>query len=293
MTPTRGLLTAAAIPVLMLGACAQPGTSGAAGAPATTGPVTESASLPAATASLVLRAEHRGGFVPPQFLAGRLPLVSVYADGSVITDGPVPAIAPGPALPNLQLVRITPQQVEALAAEATAAGVESGKDFGTPNVADIPSTRVSVVTGYGTQSVDVVALNGTPPDDKSLTAEQHAARKKLQTFVEKLTGLGAGKSEPYRPAEVAAIARPYTEPGDGLTAKPVEWPGPALPGEHLNKAVDLRCVAVSGERKAAVWAAAGKANQATPWVSGGKQWSVTFRPLLPEESGCAALRSAG
>ena len=114
MTRTRGLLTAAAIPVLMLGACAQPGSAGGAGAPASpapagSGPVTESASLPAGDDTVVLRVEHRGGFVPPQWLASRLPMVSVYADGRVISDGPVPAIAPGPALPNLLQGRITPE----------------------------------------------------------------------------------------------------------------------------------------------------------------------------------------
>ncbi|WP_433825168.1 hypothetical protein ACQP2E_23900 [Actinoplanes sp. CA-015351] len=290
MTRTRGLLTAAAIPMLMLGACAQPGAAGDAGAPGKSDPVTESVTAPSAD-DLVLRVQYRGGFVPPQFLIGRLPLVSVYADGRVITEGPTTLIYPGPALPNLQVARITPEEVKQLAAEAAGAGVETGADFGTPNVADIPSTRVSVVTGYGTQSVDVVALNEAQPDDSSLTAANQAARKKLKTFVDKLTSLGA-ESQPYAPEEIAAIAQAWTDPGDGLAGKPVTWPGPQLPGEYLNKTVAIRCLAVTGAEKDAVLAAAEKANQQTPWASGGKQWSVTFRPLLPDESGCESLRSA-
>jgi hypothetical protein len=38
-----------------------------------------------------------------------------------------------------------------------------------------------------------------------------------------------------------------------------------------------------------VLAAAATANAATPWDSGGTRWSVAFRPLLPDESGCADL----
>lgn len=276
--------------MLMLGACAQPGAAGDAGAPGKSDPVTESVTAPSAN-DLVLRVQYRGGFVPPQFLVGRLPMVSVYADGRVITEGPTTLIYPGPALPNLQVARITPEEVKQLAAEAGEAGVETGTDFGSPNVADAPSTHVSVVTGYGTQSVDVVALNETQPDDSSLTPANQAARKTLKTFVDKLTSLGA-ESQPYTPEEVAVIAQPWTDPGDGLGGKPVAWPGAQLPGEFLNKTVAIHCLAVSGAEKDTVLEAAGKANQQTAWTSGGKQWSVMFRPLLPDESGCESLRSA-
>ncbi|MEU4692929.1 hypothetical protein [Actinoplanes sp. NPDC023714] len=292
MTLTRGLLTAAAIPIVLLGACAQPGTSGEAGAApdrATSDPVTESARADAD--AVVLRVQYRGGFVPPQFLAGRLPLVSVYADGRVITEGPTTLIYPGPALPNLQVARITPEEVTQLAAEATEAGVKTGADFGRPGVADIPSTVVTVTTGYGTETVAVEALNEAQPDDGALTAENKADRERLKTFVGKLTSLGAD-AQPYAPEEVAAIARPWTDPGDGLAGKPVTWPGPRLPGEALNATAGVNCLAVTGAEKDAVLAAAAKANQQTPWESGGKQWSVTFRPLLPDESGCASLRRA-
>ncbi|MEU4428555.1 hypothetical protein AB0F81_48725 [Actinoplanes sp. NPDC024001] len=295
LTATRGLLVAAAIPVLLLGACARPGTAAetSAGDGAAGGPALESASVPAGDPDRVaLRVDYRGGFVPPDYLVGRLPMVTVYADGRVITDGPVPLIAPGPALPNLQVQRIEPGTVRKLAAEAVAAGVKDGADFGSPGVADVPSTRVTVDTGYGTETVEAIALREAQPDDPALTAEQKAARKKLAAFVDKLTGLSTA-TKPYEPDEVAAIASPYVKSDDGLGGAPVPWPGPALPGEALNPALDVHCLSVTGAQKDAVWAAAQKANQQTPWESGGKQWRVMFRPLLPDESGCAALQGSG
>jgi len=45
-------------------------------------------------------------------------------------------------------------------------------------------------------------------------------------------------------------------------------------------------VAVSGEEWAALVPIAQHANQLTPWTSGGEEFSVLFRPLLPDESSC-------
>jgi hypothetical protein len=50
-------------------------------------------------------------------------------------------------------------------------------------------------------------------------------------------------------------------------------------------------VTATGDQARAVLDAAASATQLTPWVSGdGTRWSVLFRPLLPDESGCADLR---
>jgi hypothetical protein len=41
-----------------------------------------------------------------------------------------------------------------------------------------------------------------------------------------------------------------------------------------------------------VLTAAADATAITPWGSGGDTWSLLFRPLLPEETGCADLKGA-
>ncbi|MEV0715645.1 hypothetical protein AB0H87_13445, partial [Asanoa sp. NPDC050611] len=107
-------------------------------------------------------------------------------------------------------------------------------------------------------------------------------------------GAGAVKEEGgYAAKAVAAIATPYVKPENvvdlGGPQAPVAWPGPALPGDRLNANLDVGCVTAEGDEAKAVLAAAGKANAATPWESGGKQWSVLLRPILPDESGCADL----
>jgi hypothetical protein len=279
---------AAAVPLIMLSACAQAAGSGATGSSASPG-----ATTPQGADTLVVRAESFGGFVPADLTVGTLPSVSVYGDGRVITEGPVPAIAPGPALPNLQVQMITPELVQRLAKDALAAGVRGGADFGRPGVADAPSTRITVTTAEGTQSVTVEALGEAQANDPQLTAAQREARAKLSAYVQKVTDLSTATGMPatsaYAPEAVAVLAHPFTASGD-LSSPEIAWPGPALPGETVNANIGMGCVILTGAEKDKVLAAARTATAITPWTADGKKWQIRFRPLLPDEKGCAALK---
>jgi hypothetical protein len=282
MTILRALRPAVAAAVLLgLAACGEGGTASPTPAP--------SSVVPAAAEGLVLRVEQTGGFVSPSVVAARLPVVSVFADGRVITEGPVAAIYPGPALPNLQERRIDQGEVQELVDKALAAGVADTSDLGMPPVADATSTRFTVVTASDTFVREAYALWETPQENNGLTAEQQAARTKLSDFLAGLTDAGGQDSTTYEPAAVAAVAAPWFDPEDGLTQPEVAWPGPALPGESTG-APDTSCVAATGDEVEALLTAAATANASTPWVTpDGMRWSVTLRPLLPDETGCADL----
>jgi hypothetical protein len=161
-------------------------------------------------------------------------------------------------------------------------------------VADVPSTRFTVVTADGTAVSEVYALGAgvvRDGDAPGLTPEQVAAREELQALLDELTALGRAATESYVPEAVAAIAAEWLEPDDGLPPQPaVAWPGPALPGEPLGRRSGASCVVADGSEATAVLAAAGSANAATPWTAAdGRRWSVVLRPLLPHEDGCADL----
>ena len=283
---------AAVLLALVLGLSACAGASGPAAEPPDAAP-SPTAELPADPGALVLRVEYTGGFVMPSMLTARLPIVSVYADGRVISDGPVAAIYPGPALPNVQMHRLDPADVQDLADQALAAGVTETADLGTPPVADASNTRFTLVTADDVAVREVYALWETPEGDiGGVTADQAAARKKLGDFLATLTDLTLGDPQPdaYVPAALAVVVSPWVDPGDGLTPPEVPWPGPALPGESTGGPLDVSCVTADAEQTRALLEAAGAANSATPWVTAdGARWSVLFRPLLPDESGCADL----
>jgi hypothetical protein len=299
MTRLRGSWTAiAAVTLFLLSACAR--TDDTAGAPApdvSSGPRSPGSSAPAGTTpdSLVLRVERVGGFMAPDQQLGRLPVISVYGDGRIITQGPQTAVYPGPALPNILVQQVDPATLGGLLDKAAAAGVKGGADLGTPGVADAPTTRITVAVPGGTRTVDAVALTEAQPNDPKLTAAQRDARAKLAAFVQELSDLSASKAmpdaQPYQPVAVAAFARPYTASPDGLPKQPgpIAWPGPALPGTTFSG--QAGCVTAGGADAAKVLTAAKAAKAITPWTSGGRQWTVVFRPLLPDEAGCADLKA--
>ena len=295
MTRLRGTLIAAAVPlVVLLSACAQPT---AAGSP--TGSVGSRAGSPEEGTSaksprandLVLRTETYGGFVAPDLVLGRFPQISVYGDGRVISEGPVPSIYPGPALPNIQVSMITPELIQHLVQEGLTAGVRNGADLGQPGVADAPTTRVTVVTAGGKQVVTINALSEAPSNDRRLTADQRDARTRIAAYVKKLGALPSPRSTAYQPTSVVVFAAPWTKPANGPVPKAVAWPGPSLPGTDIDSATKAGCVAVTGDQTPTVLAAAKGANALTPWTTGSSKWRVVFRPLLPDENGCAAVKA--
>jgi hypothetical protein len=245
--------------------------------------------------ALVLRVEYTGGFVTPSMLATRLPVVSVYADGRVITEGPQVLSYPPPALPNVQQQLIDKTDVDALVERAQAAGIGGPTvDYGEPAIADAANTRFTLITDEGTDVVEVYALTEDPGVSQGLTAAQVQARAKLRELVTALTDLAktlgpdaVGPSEPYTPAALAAVSSPYAPDPSMPAQDPVAWPGPALPGQSIGP--DIGCVTATGLEAEKALSAAEPATAITPWTSGGKRWMLGLRPLLPDESDCRDL----
>jgi hypothetical protein len=261
---------------LVLAGCAQDGAD--AGSPSSS-----TAPLPS---GLVLQVALTGGFTVPEELATRLPLVTVYGDGRVLTQGAQIAIWPSPALPNVQVQRVDEAIVRDLVDRAVEAGVTEDGDLGEPPVADAPTTRFTLTTDEGTTVREVYALAETPDD--ALTAEQAQARGRLRDLQDELTGLTAGPAGTYVPQTIAAVVQPHRGGDPELPQPDVAWPGPELPGTPVG--AGLTCVSATGQQGADVLAAASSANVLTPWTTpDGARWSIAFRPVLPHESGCTDL----
>jgi hypothetical protein len=297
--------TAVACVLFLVAGCAQR----AGGTASSTDPPTHPPEIPAD--QLVLQIRHVGGFLPLGQNAAALPVLSIYADGRVVDQGPVDSRYPAPALPNVRVRRISPADVRMLVERALAAGVRDTADLGRPGVMDAATTRITVVTGSATYVRTVYALGeaagtmrqgggrGVPPKPvvRGVTAAQQAARAKLLDLVRALTDLpatlGAGAvhaAAPYVASSVAAVVTPYRPSPQDPPQPAKAWPGPALPGSVLPGPPGVTCVTATGQAAAAVLTAARSANQLTPWTtSDGRKWWVALRPLLPGEHGCADL----
>src|SRR3954465_9238538 len=102
------------------------------------------ASYPHAADALVLRIDTSGGFVAPQQTLQQMPSFSLYGDGRAITRGAQIEIYPAPALPSLVVNAVTPAGVQALVADALAAGLRSDRSYSTMAVSDMPTTTFSL-----------------------------------------------------------------------------------------------------------------------------------------------------
>ncbi|GAB7052609.1 hypothetical protein [Catenuloplanes indicus] len=299
--PARALLGGAAAATLLLtGACANSNSAaqGAAGsASATAGAVEPTGDIPEITGStLVLRVDYTGGFVTPAMLATRIPMISVYADGRVITEGPTTKQYPGPALPNLQVQYVEAADVNVLVERARSAGVQNGVDLGQPGVADAQTTRFTLLTEQGVQTVEAYALAEAAGAANGLSAEQVRDRELLSGLIIALqdleTTLGPGRvKEPadYQPAAIAGVAMPFQQAEGDPAQTEKAWPGPALPGTPLGEGLDMGCVSAEAQAAKDVLAAAESATAITPWTSAGKKYTVQLRPLLPDERDCDDL----
>ena len=116
-----------------------------------------------------------------------------------------------------------------------------------------------------------------------MTAEQRENRQRLEQLIQRAgdpdgaPGVLAGSERRYEPASLAVLVRP-SDTTDGDTHA---WPLGDLAGTD--------CVVLTGADAATASAAARGTSDGDVWGSAGATYTVTFRPLLPDERTCADL----
>lgn len=297
--PLPRSLTVVVLIGLTLAACTAAGTPGPSGG-ATAGPsgaVGDPIAHPTGPHDLVIRYEQTGGFVAPNFLVTRYPIVSVYGDGTTITEGPVDAIYPGPALPNLQVTKLTEAGIQKLLARARDAGL-LGPDatYNVTNIADATTAEFTVVAAGATHHVSAYALGMV--SETGLDSKAVAARAKLLAFanaigdLHKTVGPDAAAEVPYDYDAIRIyVMTGAPVPSDpSLTREPLAWPLAAplatfgAPG--TGSMTNARCGVVSGTDLALLKPLFPNATQITGWKAAGKVYTLFLLPLLPDQTAC-------
>jgi hypothetical protein len=266
--------------------------SGSTGATGTTG-----IAHPTGADEVVLRVAYEGGFVPYEYTLSSVPSWSLFGDGTLIVQGPQIEIYPGPALPNLVAIPISEEGVQAILEAARDAGLMDGDaTYGNDCIADAATTVFTTNADGETSVVSAYALDvGEPPgtcggkddgDARAALAEFQAMLGDLQSW---LPAGAVGAEEPYDPTEMRVYVQPYrgdAELPQNAIAWPLDVPLDGFGEPPANAPTDTRCGVVSGSEFETLFAAAKNANQLTPWTSGGTEYGLIFRPLLPDERTC-------
>lgn len=225
----------------------------AAGCAAAPSADTSAPPAPAPTGhGLVLRTRTTGG-IAGLGGPGSRPDLSLYADGRAIAGR------------MLTEYRLTPAALRRLIASASKAGLATPHTVDDPRIADATYTVVTFVTG------------GRPRTSKIVQGgDRSGVLQRFDPATWPRSDMTADPA-PYRPAKVAVLAVATT--GTGRT-----WPLPPLSSRiHVGTS---GCTVYEG---ADATEAARLVAPGTQWRDHGHTYRVTIRPLLPDESGCAAL----
>lgn len=229
----------------------------------------------------------------------QVPSFSLYGDGRLVTQGPQIEIYPAPALTSLQVARLDEAGIQAILRWARSAGLLGpDRHYELPTVVDAPTSTFTLVSGGARHVVSAYALG--MEGESSLSAEEREARRALSEFRTKLFDLrrwlpaGSVGRETQLPFEEIRVfvtsGAPREEPE--LQQPVIEWPLPSSLagfGEPLESRSSMRCGSVEGGELEALLPRALEANDLTPWRSEGLLYSLIFRPLLPDESGCEGV----
>ncbi|MFI5291238.1 MAG: hypothetical protein ACHQ02_00060 [Candidatus Limnocylindrales bacterium] len=226
-----------------------------------------------------------------------LPIGTIYGDGRVVRPAPQTAVFPGPALPALQVTMLDTAGVDAVLTQAAAGGlVGADRELRLPTEADPTITAFDIYLDGDRRRTIVESLAEVAPDDPRLPPKGQEERAAMNAVVGMLTDpattLGAnivGEDTVYAPEGVLVVVSPTTDL-EPATTEPtvVEWPLADLAGlaSPVGDAAGVRCAVVDGSDWTTLEPAVAGANQLTRWSSGGAEYALRFRPLLPGESGC-------
>jgi hypothetical protein len=245
---------------------------------------------PSGQNEVVLQVTTGGGFVPIEYQVTLVPEFSLYGDGRVIVPGPQIEIFPGPALPNLQSARIPEELVQAILSAARGAGLfDPAFDYGQPTVADGPTPTIVINADDTTYRSAIYAL--TVAGAGGLTTQQQQARAGVIDLIGKLSVLASFVPdevvwERFDFSALAIYSRPAAPDPDAVPeADRLDWPLGDLStlGEPLPNGAS-RKVVVSGGELEKVRPLLDRATEITLWRSGGAEYRLLLRPLLPDEA---------
>ena len=246
---------------------------------------------------VLVRIAFEGGFTPIEWTYTNFPNFTLYGDGTLILPGAQIEIYPSPALPAISSRMVEEAGIQAILREvldALATIPGDLNDLGFMQIADAPTTVITVSAGGVDRTIRAYALAEQIDRPEGMPEEEYRARVRLQELVTRL-----GTLETWLPEGSLGPEAAYEAPGArlfvgkyrkvDLPQEPAPWPLESALAAFGDATDDLglyRCGVVEAADWTAVREAASRANQLTPWTDARTKFAILFRPLLPDENAC-------
>ena len=294
----RAFLPAAAL-LVALGAAACTGVATPSATPVPTGapsptatptPVIEGIAHPTGATDIVLRYDSAGGFVPPEFLAARVPYFTLYGDGRFVfvqtsATPPQGDIATGQPL---RTAKLTEAQIQSLIQFALDDGglAIARETYNNPMVADAPTAVFTINADNDSKTVSAMGLG-----HQQQPGPDAAVLERLATLADRLYDFdhgGALGSDPYVPTAYRGVLTDAA----GVTGVPVrDWPWADLKASDFTLPKDPNVLQQATHTLTPDELAALKVDGSQNGIAGGiwvradngKLYSLVVRPLLPDE----------
>ena len=233
---------------------------------------------------MVLRLESGGGFTMMGAQSTSTPIFTLYGDGRVVWRD-INAPAPEPIgnvtrLAGLRTVRLTEPAVQSLLEDAIGrGGLGEAAETYVGQGADMPTTTFTINANGETRTVSATPL---APDMHPNAGPIIAA---LAALSDRLEGFGAivGNTDLYEPTAYRGVLMPQ----DQALSDPVDWPWTtATPSDFVadgNEFVLVHTLTLDDVAKLGLARIEGGFMGLT-LQSGGKFYSFSLRPLMPEET---------
>jgi hypothetical protein len=296
---SRSLLPSALL-LLTLSTVACSGAAGSAAPstqpttpPASPSPTVAGIAHPTAPNEIVLRMDVAGGFVPPEFLAARLPTFTLYGDGTVVFLSTAEAKQRADTVSVGQPVRtakLSEEQIQALLEFAlTDGGLAIAKtEYQNMMVADAPTTVFDINAAGDSKKVSAYGLgfDGQPGPDT-------AVLKQLQALSERLADFDQGGTIGSNPYQAAAYRGVILEQQGAVQGVQVaDWPWIDIKPSDFRMPADANALQQGTKTLTPAEASAVGVDGFENGISGGiflkgsdgKVYSLVIRPLLPDET---------
>ncbi len=298
----RAFLPAAAL-FVALGAAACTGAGAPSATPAPTGaptdapsptatptPVIEGIAHPTGASDIVLRYDSAGGFVPPEFLAARVPYFTLYGDGTIVfvqssATPPQGDISTGQPLRTAKLSEAQIQSLIKFALDDGGLAIARA-DYANPNVADAPTAVFTINADNDSKTVSAMGLG-----HQQQPGPDSAVLERLATLADRLSDFDQGgslASDAYVPTAYRGVLTDAT----GVAGVAVrDWPWQDLKVADFTLPKDPNVLQQATRTLTPDQLAALKVDGSQNGIAGGiwvradngKLYSLVVRPLLPDE----------